>query len=40
MAAKQMLFDTDARTMMLSGVSKLSSAVKVTLGPTGRNVLA
>jgi len=39
MAAKQMLFDTDARTMMLSGVSKLSSAVKVTLGPTGRNVL-
>jgi len=39
MAAKQMLFDTDARAMMLSGVSKLASAVKVTLGPTGRNVL-
>ena len=39
MAAKQMLFDADARTTMLSGVSKLASAVKVTLGPTGRNVL-
>jgi len=39
MAAKQMLYDTDARTTMLSGVSKLASAVKVTLGPTGRNVL-
>jgi len=39
MAAKQMLFDVDARTAMLQGVSKLASAVKVTLGPTGRNVL-
>jgi len=39
MAAKQMLFDTDARTAMLAGVSKLAAAVKVTLGPTGRNVL-
>jgi len=39
MAAKQMLYDTDARTAMLEGVSKLSAAVKVTLGPTGRNVL-
>jgi len=39
MAAKQMLYDSDARASMLSGVSKLAAAVKVTLGPTGRNVL-
>ena len=39
MAAKQMLYDVDARAAMLSGVSKLAAAVKVTLGPTGRNVL-
>ncbi len=39
MAAKQMLFDADARIAMLAGVSKLAAAVKVTLGPTGRNVL-
>jgi chaperonin GroEL len=39
MAAKQMLFDADARLEMLSGISKLARAVKVTLGPTGRNVL-
>ena len=39
MAAKQMLFDTDARAAMLAGVAKLAAAVKVTLGPTGRNVL-
>jgi chaperonin GroEL len=39
MAAKQMLYDTDARAAMLAGVSKLAAAVKVTLGPTGRNVL-
>jgi len=39
MAAKQMLYDTAARAAMLSGVSKLAAAVKVTLGPTGRNVL-
>ncbi len=39
MAAKQMLYDADARTAMLAGVSKLAAAVKVTLGPTGRNVL-
>ncbi|MFP4053115.1 MAG: TCP-1/cpn60 chaperonin family protein, partial [Phycisphaerae bacterium] len=36
---KQMLYDTDARAAMLGGVSKLAQAVKVTLGPTGRNVL-
>ena len=39
MAAKQMLYEADARTAMLSGISKLANAVKVTLGPTGRNVL-
>jgi len=39
MAAKQMMYDTDARAAMLDGVSKLAAAVKVTLGPTGRNVL-
>ena len=39
MAAKQMLYDADARAAMLKGVSQLSAAVKVTLGPTGRNVL-
>jgi chaperonin GroEL len=39
MAAKQMVYDVDARTAMLAGVSKLAAAVKVTLGPTGRNVL-
>ncbi len=39
MAAKQMLYDADARAAMLEGISKLAAAVKVTLGPTGRNVL-
>jgi len=39
MAAKQMLYENDARAAMLAGVSKLAAAVKVTLGPTGRNVL-
>ncbi len=39
MAAKQMLFDTDARAAIFRGVAKLAAAVKVTLGPTGRNVL-
>ncbi|HNX27115.1 MAG TPA: chaperonin GroEL [Phycisphaerae bacterium] len=39
MASKQMLYDIDARAAMLAGVSQLAAAVKVTLGPTGRNVL-
>src|SRR3990170_2842999 len=39
MAAKQLLFDEDARGAILSGVQKLSRAVKVTLGPRGRNVV-
>jgi len=36
--AKQMLFDEEARKKLLSGVKKLARAVKVTLGPKGRNV--
>ena len=39
MAAKQMLFDADARAAVLEGAAALAAAVKVTLGPTGRNVL-
>jgi len=39
MAAKQMLFMEHAREGTLAGLSKLAAAVKVTLGPTGRNVL-
>src|SRR5881296_729127 len=39
MAAKQLLFDEDARKTLLRGVEKLSRAVKVTLGPKGRNVV-
>ncbi|HEY5652803.1 MAG TPA: chaperonin GroEL [Pontiella sp.] len=37
--AKQIIFDVDARDAMLRGVEKLSNAVKVTLGPKGRNVI-
>merc|ERR1711879_646791 len=37
--AKQLQFNEDARKSLLSGVEKLSNAVKVTLGPKGRNVL-
>ena len=39
MAAKDVKFDTDARNRMLAGVNTLADAVKVTLGPKGRNVL-
>jgi len=39
MAAKEVLFDTDARDRMLRGVDILANAVKVTLGPKGRNVV-
>ncbi len=39
MAVKQMLFDQRAAESVVSGLSKLAAAVKVTLGPTGRNVL-
>jgi chaperonin GroEL len=37
--AKQLKFDEDARKALFQGVQKLSNAVKVTLGPKGRNVL-
>ena len=37
--AKIIKFDTDARTRMLKGVNTLANAVKVTLGPKGRNVV-
>src|SRR5687768_5606472 len=37
--AKQLLFNTDARAKMLRGVDALANAVKVTLGPKGRNVV-
>jgi chaperonin GroEL len=37
--AKQLLFNEDARRRLLSGVEQTSKAVKVTLGPKGRNVL-
>ncbi|GMU37243.1 MAG: chaperonin GroEL [Phycisphaerae bacterium] len=36
---KQMMFSQDARQQILEGVSKLAAAVKITMGPTGRNVL-
>jgi chaperonin GroEL len=39
MAAKEVKFDTDARDRMLRGVNTLADAVKVTLGPKGRNVV-
>ena len=37
--AKIIKFDTEARTKMMKGVDKLANAVKVTLGPKGRNVV-
>ena len=37
--AKIVKFDTEARTKMLKGVDTLANAVKVTLGPKGRNVV-
>ncbi|PKG79644.1 chaperonin GroEL [Shewanella sp. Actino-trap-3] len=39
MAAKEVLFGNDARVKMLAGVNILANAVKVTLGPKGRNVV-
>jgi len=39
MSAKDVKFDTDARNGMLRGVNLLADAVKVTLGPKGRNVV-
>ncbi|MCL4167981.1 UNVERIFIED_CONTAM: hypothetical protein GTU68_008811, partial [Idotea baltica] len=37
--AKEVKFDTDARNKILKGVNILADAVKVTLGPKGRNVV-
>ena len=39
MAAKDVKFGIDARNKMLRGVNVLADAVKVTLGPKGRNVV-
>ena len=39
MAAKEVKFGSEARTKMLEGVDILANAVKVTLGPKGRNVI-
>ena len=39
MAAKELRFSTDARDKMLRGVEVLANAVRVTLGPKGRNVV-
>jgi chaperonin GroEL len=39
MAAKQLLFSGEARAKILEGVEQLARAVKVTLGPRGRNVV-
>ena len=38
MAAKQILYSDEARRSIQKGVDKLANAVKVTLGPKGRNV--
>ena len=39
MAAKEVRFQTDARDRMLRGIDILAHAVRVTLGPKGRNVI-
>ena len=39
MAAKKIAFNTEARAAIREGVKKLTAAVKVTLGPCGRNVI-
>ncbi len=39
MAAKEIRFDQDARSKLLAGVNTLANAVRVTLGPKGRNVV-
>ena len=39
MASKEIRFGEDARSMMMHGVNQLADAVKVTLGPKGRNVV-
>jgi chaperonin GroEL len=39
MSAKDVRFSTDARGRMLKGIDTLANAVKITLGPKGRNVI-
>jgi len=39
MASKEILFDQQARDAILTGVNTIAEAVKVTLGPRGRNVV-
>ena len=39
MPAKELRFDDDARDRMMRGTDTLANAVKLTLGPRGRNVL-
>ena len=39
MPAKMLLFDEEARRKILKGVDALAAAVKVTLGPKGRNAI-
>ncbi|RJP34392.1 MAG: chaperonin GroEL [Candidatus Omnitrophota bacterium] len=39
MAAKDLVFEEEARSALLTGIGKLAMAVKVTLGPRGRNVV-
>ena len=39
MSAKEIIFSDDARNKLAKGVEKLADAVKVTMGPRGRNVL-
>src|SRR3989344_6047113 len=39
MSAKELIFGTDARAKILEGVDVVANAVKVTLGPKGRNVV-
>ena len=39
MAAKDVVFGNDSRSRMVEGVNILANAVKVTLGPKGRNVV-
>ena len=39
MAAKQLIYDEDARKLLQKGIRQLADAVRVTMGPTGRNVI-
>jgi chaperonin GroEL len=37
--AKQLIYEAEARDKLRAGVDKLANAVKITLGPKGRNVI-